>query len=147
MEIDKKQYGNYVKEVTPVFSVWKNMRNAFLVGGLICTIGQALTNLFLAMDMEKETAASWTTLCLIAGSILLTGFNIYPKIVKFAGAGALVPITGFANSVVAPAIEYKAEGQVFGVGCKIFTIAGPVILFGIFSSWLLGVVYWIGNYV
>ena len=143
MEIDKKQYGNYVKEVTPVFSVWKNMRNAFLVGGVICTIGQALTNLFLAMDMEKETAASWTTLCLIAGSILLTGFNIYPKIVKFAGAGALVPITGFANSVVAPAIEYKAEGQVFGVGCKIFTIAGPVILFGIFSSWLLGVVYWI----
>lgn len=147
MEIDKKQYGNYVKEVTPVFSVWKNMRNAFLVGGVICSIGQALTNLFLAMDMEKETAASWTTLCLIAGSILLTGFNIYPKIVKFAGAGALVPITGFANSVVAPAIEYKAEGQVFGVGCKIFTIAGPVILFGIFSSWLLGVVYWIGNYV
>ena len=147
MEIDKKQYGNYVKEVTPVFSVWKNMRNAFLVGGVICTIGQALTNLFLAMDMEKETAASWTTLCLIAGSILLTGFNIYPKIVKFAGAGALVPITGFANSVVAPAIEYKADGQVFGVGCKIFTIAGPVILFGIFSSWLLGVVYWIGNYV
>ena len=147
MEIDKKQYGNYVKEVTPVFSVWKNMRNAFLVGGVICTIAQALTNLFLAMDMEKETAASWTTLCLIAGSILLTGFNIYPKIVKFAGAGALVPITGFANSVVAPAIEYKAEGQVFGVGCKIFTIAGPVILFGIFSSWLLGVVYWIGNYV
>ena len=146
MEIDKKQYGNYVKEVTPVFSVWKNMRNAFLVGGVICTIGQALTNLFLAMDMEKETAASWTTLCLIAGSILLTGFNIYPKIVKFAGAGALVPITGFANSVVAPAIEYKAEGQVFGVGCKIFTIAGPVILFGIFSSWFLGVVYWIGNY-
>ena len=147
MEIDKKQYGNYVKEVTPVFCVWKNMRNAFLVGGVICTIGQVLTNLFLVMDMEKETAASWTTLCLIAGSILLTGFNIYPKIVKFAGAGALVPITGFANSVVAPAIEYKAEGQVFGVGCKIFTIAGPVILFGIFSSWLLGVVYWIGNYV
>ena len=147
MEIDKKQYGNYVKEVTPVFSVWKNIRNAFLVGGVICTIGQAMTNLFLAMDMEKETAASWTTLCLIAGSILLTGFNIYPKIVKFAGAGALVPITGFANSVVAPAIEYKAEGQVFGVGCKIFTIAGPVILFGIFSSWLLGVIYWIGNYV
>ena len=147
MEIDKKQYGNYVKEVTPVFSVWKNIRNAFLVGGVICTIGQAMTNLFLAMDMEKETAASWTTLCLIVGSILLTGFNIYPKIVKFAGAGALVPITGFANSVVAPAIEYKAEGQVFGVGCKIFTIAGPVILFGIFSSWLLGVVYWIGNYV
>ena len=145
MEIDKKEYGNYVKEVTPVFSVWKNMLYAFLVGGAICTVGQALTNLFLSMDMKKEVASSWTTLCLIAGSILLTGLNLYPKLVKIAGAGALVPITGFANSVVAPAIEYKAEGQVFGVGCKIFTIAGPVILFGIFSSWILGILYWIGQ--
>jgi len=97
------------------------------------------------MDMEKEVAASWTTLALIAGSVLLTGFNIYPKIVKFAGAGALVPITGFANSVTAAAIEYKSEGQVFGIGCKIFTIAGPVILFGILCSWGLGVLYWLGN--
>ena len=145
MEINKKEYGNYVKEVTPVFSVWKNMLFAFLVGGAICTVGQALTNLFMSMDMEKETASSWTTLCLIGASVLLTGLNLYPKLVKFAGAGALVPITGFANSVVAPAIEYKAEGQVFGVGCKIFTIAGPVILFGIFTSWGLGVIYWIGS--
>lgn len=143
MEIDKKEYGKYVKEITPVFSVWKNMFFAFLVGGTICAIGQVLTNLFLTKGMEKETAASWTTLCLVAASIILTGLNIYPKIVKFGGAGALVPITGFANSVVAPAIEYKAEGQVFGVGCKIFTIAGPVILYGIFSSWVLGVIYWI----
>lgn len=140
MEIDKKEYGNYVKEATPVFSIWKNMLYAFLVGGVICTIGQALTNWFLSMGMEKETASSWTTLCLIASSILLTGLNIYPKIVKFGGAGALVPITGFANSVVAPAIEYKAEGHVFGIGCKIFTIAGPVILYGIFSSWVLGLI-------
>ncbi len=145
MEIDKKEYGNYVKQVTPVFSLWKNMLYAFLVGGTICLLGQVLTSLFMSMDMEKENASSWTTLCLIAASILLTGFNIYPKIVKFGGAGALVPITGFANSVVAPAIEYKAEGQVFGVGCKIFTIAGPVILFGIFFSWVLGVIYWIGQ--
>ena len=94
--------------------------------------------------MYKETAASWETLSLIAASVILTGFNIYPKIVKYGGAGALVPITGFANSVVAPAIEYKAEGQVFGVGCKIFTIAGPVILYGIFTSWVLGVIKWIG---
>ena len=147
MEINKREYGKYVKEVTPVFSVWKNMRNAFFVGGLICTIGQALMNLFLSMEMEKEVASSWTTLCLIGSSILLTGWNLYPRIVKFAGAGALVPITGFANSVVAPAIEYKAEGQVFGVGCKIFTIAGPVILYGIFSSWILGLLYWIGSSV
>ena len=93
--------------------------------------------------MEKETAASWTTLCLIAASVILTGLNVYPKLVKFGGAGALVPITGFANAVAAPAIEYKAEGQVFGIGCKIFTIAGPVILYGIISSWVLGFLYWI----
>ncbi len=143
MEIDKKQYGDYVKKVTPVHNTWLNMLYAFVVGGAICTIGQALTAFFLSMDLEKEAASAWTTLCLIGGSVLLTGLNIYPKIVKFAGAGALVPITGFANSVVAPAIEYKAEGHVFGIGCKIFTIAGPVILFGIFSSWVLGVISWL----
>jgi len=145
MEIDKQAYGRYVKKVTPTHSLWKNMLRAFFVGGIICTVGQILTNVFLSMDMEKEVAASWTTLALIAGSVLLTGFNIYPKIVKFAGAGALVPITGFANSVTAAAIEYKSEGQVFGIGCKIFTIAGPVILFGILCSWGLGVLYWLGN--
>lgn len=145
MEIDKKEYGNYVKQVTPVYSVWKNMLRAFLVGGIICTIGQAFLGIYGAMGMEKETAASWTTLSLVALSVILTGFNIFPKIVKYGGAGALVPITGFANSVVAPAIEYKAEGQVFGVGCKIFTIAGPVILYGIFTSWALGLIYWVGQ--
>ena len=145
MEIDKNEYGKYVKQVTPVHSVWKNMLRAFVVGGLICMVGQVLLNLFGAMGMDKETAASWETLCLIAASVILTGLNIYPKIVKYGGAGALVPITGFANSVVAPAIEYKAEGQVFGVGCKIFTIAGPVILYGIFTSWALGLIYWIGR--
>ena len=145
MEIDKKEYGRYVKQVTPVHSVIKNMLRAFLVGGVICTIGQILINVFGNMGMEKETASAWSTLCLIAASVILTGFNIFPKIVKFGGAGALVPITGFANSVVAPAIEYKAEGQVFGVGCKIFTIAGPVILYGIFTSWVLGLIYWVGQ--
>ena len=91
--------------------------------------------------MDKETAAAWETLSLIALSVILTGFNIYQKIVKFGGAGALVPITGFANSVAAPATEFKIEGNVFGTGCKIFTIAGPVILYGIFSSWILGILY------
>ncbi len=109
MEIDKKEYGKYVKKVTPVHSVIKNMLRAFFVGGIICTIGQVLINAFGNMGMEKEVASSWSTLCLIAGSVILTGFNIFPKIVKFGGAGALVPITGFANSVVAPAIEYKAD--------------------------------------
>ncbi|MBQ6833956.1 MAG: SpoVA/SpoVAEb family sporulation membrane protein [Lachnospiraceae bacterium] len=141
MEIDKKAYEKYVKEITPTHNIWKNMYRAFLVGGIICTIGQVLTNLFMGMNMEKEVASSWTTLCLIAGSAVLTGFNLYPTIVKFGGAGALVPITGFANSVTAAAIEYKSEGQVFGIGCKIFTIAGPVILFGILCSWGLGLIY------
>jgi len=95
--------------------------------------------------MDEKAAGAWNLLVLILGSIILTGFNLYPKIVKWGGAGALVPITGFANSVVSPAIEYKAEGQVFGIGCKIFTIAGPVILYGILASWVLGVIYWIGG--
>ena len=95
--------------------------------------------------MDKDTAGSFCSLVLVLTSVLLTGFNLYSPIVKFGGAGALVPITGFANSVASPAIEYKKEGQVFGVGCKIFTIAGPVILYGIFTSWVLGLVYWIGK--
>ena len=97
--------------------------------------------------MEQETASAWNLLALILISIILTGLNIYPKIVQFGGAGALVPITGFANSVVAPAIEFHAEGEVFGVGCKIFTIAGPVILYGVLTSWVLGLIYWIGQAV
>ena len=97
------------------------------------------------LGMEKEDAQTWMLVELILTSILLTGFGIYPKIVKLGGAGALVPITGFANSVVAPAIEYKAEGHVFGIGCKIFTIAGPVILFGVFTSWILGIILLIGK--
>ena len=95
------------------------------------------------MNMEKTEASAWTLIVLIGLSILLTGLNIFPRIVKFGGAGALVPITGFANSVVAPAIEYKKEGQVFGIGCKIFTIAGPVILYGVLASWVLGLGYWL----
>ena len=97
------------------------------------------------MGLDRETAGSWSALLLILLSVLLTGFNLYPSIVKWGGAGALVPITGFANSVAACAIEFKKEGQVFGVGCKIFTIAGPVILYGIFPSWGLGGIYWLGK--
>ena len=96
------------------------------------------------MGLDKETASTWCSILMIFISILLTGLNIYPSIAKWGGAGALVPITGFANGVAAPAIEYKKEGQVFGIGCKIFTIAGPVILYGILTSWVLGLIYWIG---
>ena len=145
MEMNKDAYNAYVKEVTPVNPVWKNIVRAFMTGGAICTIGQVMMNWLMNYGMDEKTAAAWNLLVLILGSIVLTGFNLYPKIVKWGGAGALVPITGFANSVVAPAIEYKAEGQVFGIGCKIFTIAGPVILYGILASWVLGVVYWIGG--
>ncbi|RGY97136.1 SpoVA/SpoVAEb family sporulation membrane protein [Clostridium sp. AM58-1XD] len=141
MEINKKLYDSYIKQVTPTHNKWLNLLWAFLVGGLICTLGQLIFNTFKAYGMDKETAAAWETLSLIALSVILTGFNIYQKIVKFGGAGALVPITGFANSVAAPATEFKIEGNVFGTGCKIFTIAGPVILYGIFSSWVLGILY------
>lgn len=143
MEINKQAYDSYVKEITPTHNMWLNLVKAFLVGGIICTIGQVFVNLLLNYGLDKEAAGAWTTLALIGGSILLTGFNIYPSITKFGGAGALVPITGFANSVVSPAIEYKTEGQIFGIGCKIFTIAGPVILYGILSSWVLGIVYYL----
>ena len=145
MEMNKDAYNAYVKEVTPVNPVWKNIVRAFVTGGAICTIGQVMMNWLMNYGMDEKTAAAWNLLVLILGSIVLTGFNLYPKIVKWGGAGALVPITGFANSVVSPAIEYRAEGQIFGIGCKIFTIAGPVILYGILSSWVLGVIYWVGG--
>ncbi|MBQ9119578.1 MAG: stage V sporulation protein AC [Lachnospiraceae bacterium] len=138
----EKQYNKYVEKVTPKRSHVGNVLKAWLVGGLICCLGQFLMNRYQAMGADKELAAAYTTLSLILLSVLLTGLNWYQKLACFAGAGTVVPITGFANSVAAPAIEFKQEGWVFGVGCKIFTIAGPVILYGILSSWVLGVIYW-----
>lgn len=139
----EKQYETYVKEKTPQHNVWLNMLKAFLTGGTICVIGQLIYNYCKALNLSKDECSGWTSLILILLSVILTGINLYPKIAKWGGAGALVPITGFANSVAAPAIEYKKEGQVFGIGCKIFTIAGPVILYGIFTSWGLGLLYWV----
>ncbi len=138
-------YNEYVKENTPKKSWLWNLCKAYVVGGLICALGQVLTNLYMNLGLVKETATLYTTLSLIFLSILFTGLNLYQKLANFAGAGTIVPITGFANSVAAPAIEFKEEGWVFGVGCKIFTIAGPVILYGVFLSWVLGVLYWIGK--
>lgn len=134
-------YNEYVKENTPKKSWFINLCKAFVVGGLICVLGQFLTDMYIRTGMTQDTASLYTTLSLILLSILLTGFNLYQKLANFAGAGTLVPITGFANSVAAPAIEFKEEGQVFGIGCKIFTIAGPVILYGVFCSWILGILY------
>ena len=142
-EEQKKEYQDYVKQVTPTHSLWKNMAKAFLTGGIICVIGQGIMNCAQTLGMDREAAGAWTSIVRVLLSVLLTGFNIYPGIAKFGGAGALVPITGFANSVAAPAIEFQKVGQVFGIGCKIFTIAGPVILYGVFTSWVLGVIYWV----
>ena len=139
----QKKYAHYVKEITPTHNLPMNMAKAFLTGGLICVLGQIITNFAKSIGLDQDMAGTWCSVILILISVILTGFNIYPRIGKFGGAGSLVPITGFANSVDAPAIEYKAEGQVFGIGCKIFTIAGPVILYGIMSSWAAGVIYYL----
>ncbi len=140
----KEEYAKLVKEVTPTASLWSRCLRAFLVGGSICVIGQAIISIAEnIMGLSTEDASSWCTILLILISVILTNFGIYRNLVSFGGAGALVPITGFANSVASAATEFKYEGWVFGVGCKIFIIAGPVILYGIVSSWLLGVVYWI----
>lgn len=143
-----KQYQKRVKEVTPTKNLLLQMAKAFVMGGIICCIGQAILNYATnSTGLDKETAGAWCSMLLVFLSVLLTGLNIYPKLVDWGGAGALVPITGFANSVAAPAIEYKKEGQVFGIGCKIFTIAGPVILYGIFTSWILGLFYWLLSFI
>ena len=139
----EKQYGRLVKEMSPKSPMGRDCFNAFWIGGLICVLGQLLMNGFGALGMEKEQAGTAASMTLVALSALLTGLSVYDDIAKHAGAGTLVPITGFANSVAAPAIEFKKEGWVFGVGCKIFTIAGPVILYGVFTSWVLGLIYWV----
>ena len=139
-----KDYQKYVEKISPKTNLWLQMVKAFVTGGIICCVGQFIVNMAMnQFNLDKDTAASWCSVLLILASAILTGFNLYGGLVKWGGAGALVPITGFANSVVASAIEYQTEGQVFGIGCKIFTIAGPVILYGILTSWGLGLIYWI----
>lgn len=141
----QQEYKAYVEEKTPKSNLWMNMARAFVTGGIICLIGQAILNFCKGQGISDDIAGSWTSLLLVLLSVILTAFNVYGKIAQWGGAGALVPITGFANSVASPAIEYQKEGQVFGIGAKIFTIAGPVILYGIFTSWVLGILYWIGQ--
>ncbi|MEE1313681.1 MAG: stage V sporulation protein AC [Lachnospiraceae bacterium] len=143
-EPTKQEYEEYVEQITPKHNCFLNCSKAFVVGGLICAIGEAIKQIAMNMGgMNEENAATCVTLILVLASVLLTGFNVFGKIADFAGAGTLVPITGFANSVASPAIEYQKEGQVFGIGVKIFTIAGPVILYGVVASWILGLGYWI----
>ena len=138
-----KRYEKYVREITPVRKLMPSIMKAFILGGGICLIGQIIINVCGYMGMNVENSTSVCTMMLIGSSMILTGTGIYPVLANWGGAGALVPITGFANSVAAPAIEYKKEGQVFGIGCKIFTIAGPVILYGVCISSFLGLIYWL----
>ncbi|MBO5109589.1 MAG: stage V sporulation protein AC [Clostridia bacterium] len=143
MNIDKKEYRKYAEARAQKSPILKNCLCAFLVGGAICTLGQILTEVYASLGAEKETAGTLTSLSLIFFAALLTGLGVFDNVAKFAGAGTLVPITGFANSVVAPAIDTKSEGFILGVGAKIFIISGPVILYGIFSGAVYGVIYWL----
>lgn len=135
-----KQYSDYVDKKTPNSPILKNCFNAFWVGGLICSIGQIIFDFCEFKGLDETTCSTIVAITLIAIAAILTSLNIFNKIGKFAGAGSLVPITGFANSIVAPAIEYKSEGYVMGVGAKMFTVAGPVLVFGISSAVIVGLI-------
>jgi len=137
-----KEYGEYVKKKTPNSSTFTDCIRAFIVGGLICALGQVFLNIYKSCGFNEELSGTATSITLVLISALLTGLDIYPKIAKFAGAGTLVPITGFANAVVSPALESKSEGAILGTGVKIFTIAGPVILYGTLTSVITGFIYW-----
>lgn len=141
----QKKYQEYVDKKSPNSPILKNCFNAFWVGGLICTFGQIILLICKARGLDEATSGTIASIILIGLSAFLTSLNIFNKIGKFAGAGSLVPITGFANSIVAPSIEYKSEGYVMGVGGKMFTIAGPVLVFGICSSIIVGIIYLIFN--
>ena len=139
----EKQYNALVREMSPKSPLRKDCRNAFLIGGLICTIGQVFINLYTGLGLEKQEASAAASMTLVVISAFLTGLSLYDNIAKHAGAGTLVPITGFANSISAPAVEFKTEGFILGVGAKMFTIAGPVIVYGVSASVVYGLIYWI----
>lgn len=141
----KKDYQKYVEQKSPNSPIFKNCFNAFLVGGLICTIGQIIMNICKSKGFSVEISGTIVSIILIGISAFLTSLNIFNKIGKFAGAGSLIPITGFANSIVSPSMEYKSEGYIMGVGGKMFTVAGPVLVFGISASIIVGLIYMIFN--
>ncbi|HIQ80921.1 MAG TPA: stage V sporulation protein AC [Candidatus Scatavimonas merdigallinarum] len=143
MRVSKKQYAQMAEKASPKSNLFIDCIKAFLVGGLICTIGQGLTNIYTLCGMELLDARTLTSVSLVFLGALLTSIGVYDRIAKHAGAGSLVPITGFANSIVAPAIEFKSEGFVLGLGAKMFIIAGPVLVYGITASVLWGVIYFI----
>lgn len=139
----KKDYQNYIDKKSPNSPILKNCFNAFWVGGVICTIGQIINEFCKYKGLDTQLSGTVVCIVLIGISAFLTGLNLFNKIGKFAGAGSLIPITGFANSIVSPAMEYKSEGYVMGVGSKMFTVAGPVLVYGISSSILVGIIYFI----
>ena len=139
----EREYGKLVKNMAPRSPMGKDCFNAFWIGGLICILGQLAVNGYTALGLEKQDASAAASMSLVALSALLTGLSLYDDIAKYAGAGTLVPITGFANSIAAPAIEFKTEGFILGVGAKMFTIAGPVIVYGVSASVVYGLIYWI----
>ena len=143
MNISNKEYDRMVKKATPNSKLAENCIRAFLVGGIICVIGQLICEGYLALNINKEEASALTSASLILIGAILTGTGVYDKIANFGKAGTLVPITGFANAMCSPAIDNKAEGFILGVGAKMFTIAGPVIVYGTVASVVYGVIYWI----
>ncbi len=143
----EKQYAKLVKEICPPSHVGKDCFNAFWIGGLICVLGQVFINWYAGMGLDKQDASSAASMTLVVISAFLTGLSLYDNIAKHAGAGTLVPITGFANAIAAPAVEFKTEGFILGVGAKMFTIAGPVIVYGVSASVVYGLIYWILTFV
>ena len=142
MPISQKQYQIMTKKASPGSKSWIDIPSAFVIGGLICTVGEYLLNTFKDNGFDTKTAGAWTSVTLVFLSALLTGLGLYEKIAKHGGAGTLVPITGFANAVVSPALEFKSEGFILGLGAKIFIISGPVILYGTIASVIYGLVYY-----
>ena len=139
----EKQYAQLVQGLAPKSPLWKDCLKAFLIGGAICALGQGIMNAYLWLGLDQENAGTAMSMTLVALSALLTGLSVYDDIAKHAGAGTLVPITGFANSIAAPAVEFQTEGFILGVGAKMFTIAGPVIVYGVSASVVYGLIYWI----
>jgi len=138
----KEKYSEMVKEASPNSPILGDCIKAFVSGGIICTIGQLLLDLYTGMDISEKDAALWVSITLIGSSAVLTALGLYEKLGKYCGAGTIVPITGFANSVVSPAIEFKKEGMVFGMAAKMFVVAGPVIVYGTLTSMLVGLIYY-----
>lgn len=144
MKVSKKQYSQMTGKSSPASPIWKDLFMAFISGGFICTVGQALTNIYMMnFNLNKKDAGTWTSITLIAIASFLTAINWYGTIAKHAGAGTIVPITGFSNSITAPAIEFKSEGHIFGIGAKMFIMAGPVIVYGTISSMIYGLIVYI----